>query len=146
MYVPCSPVPLMLLKCGTHLNPGWLLQLTEENQRLELQHEALDAKVAHFHKIVEQVEFIERAPTTTLSPLQHTVENLPALQESLQRMSSITAQLEHDSAQFKRQRLDTRASYRTSSLSLRFRLVVITPLDSTCLICMIRQETCGIGF
>lgn len=91
------------------------VQLSEETQRLELQHQALDAKVDHFQKIVQQIDFIERAPTSTLSPLEHAVENLPALQESLQRMSSITALLEHDSAQFKRQRLDTRNSYRMYS-------------------------------
>lgn len=109
----------------------WRLQLSEETQQLELQHQALDAKVDHFQKIVQQIDFIEQAPTTTLSLLGRTVENLPALQESLQRMSSITALLEHESAQFKRQRLDTRNSYRTYSLRLRFSSSWWLPLDSS---------------
>lgn len=87
-------------------------QLTEENQRLELERQALDSRAKRFREVAAKVAFLEDAPRETVAPLKRAVEHISSLRESFQHMDDIQTQIEEDTRQFKRQKLATRASFR----------------------------------
>jgi hypothetical protein len=95
-------------------------QLAEDNQRLRLERQALDAQAARFRDVAARVDFLEDAPHETVAPLQRAVEHISSLRESFEHMDVIQTQIEEDTRQFKRQKLATRASFRESRSTAEF--------------------------
>ncbi|KAG7397038.1 hypothetical protein PHYBOEH_001316 [Phytophthora boehmeriae] len=89
-----------------------LRELTASNQRLKLEHKALDERTQLFQSLVTQVAFLDDVPERTISPLKRTAEHISTLRDAFLQMDSIQAALEEDSRQYKRSKMATRGSFR----------------------------------
>ncbi|DAZ95405.1 TPA: hypothetical protein N0F65_006295 [Lagenidium giganteum] len=86
-------------------------ELTTQQQNLKEETKAVEASNAELKALLEKLDFLDQAPSTTLSPLKWTAGQISTLQASLQKMGAIQVELEQDTAEYKRQRV-SKTEYR----------------------------------
>ncbi|KAJ0393161.1 hypothetical protein P43SY_010458 [Pythium insidiosum] len=89
-----------------------LRELHEENQRMELEETALEQRTEQLKHVLNKLDFLETVPVTTISPLKRTAEQADALRQTMEEMEQVQAVLEDETRAFKRQKMETRDSFR----------------------------------